>query len=166
MIRAAGISEDGVYRYWLTRRWGEGPRICFCQLNPSWADGMKEDPTLNRNISFGKAWGFGEAIIVNLYAFRTEDPKELIAAQKRGVNVVGPENWFHLVYAFASSSQIIACWGAAPWAQQRARDVLHEFRDKNFYCIRRTKSGAPEHPLYLPGHLTPSLYQGVLESVT
>jgi hypothetical protein len=163
MIRSATII--GPYRYSLTRNWGDWvtrlafQQVCFCQLNPSTADGQKDDPTLRRNIAFAKAWGFDRLVVVNLYAFLATDPNELLAAQERGVDVVGPENFACLNYAFSWSKMVVACWGAAPWAQRRGNEVLAQFPTVNFYAARLTKEGAPAHVLYLPGDLKPVLYR-------
>lgn len=163
MLRDATI--HGPYRYLLTRDWNTSPvptalkQVCFCQLNPSTADAQRDDPTLKRNISFAKAWGFNRLVVVNLYAFRATDPNELLAAQERGVDVVGPENFAYLNYAFNLSKMVVACWGAAPWAQRRGDEVLAQFPTVNFYAARLTKEGAPAHVLYLPGSLKPTIYR-------
>lgn len=167
MIRDADISPNGVYRYSLTRTWGSPlDYVVFCQLNPSSADAFKEDPTLNRNIGFARAWGYGGCLIVNLYAYRTADPKVLIANQKCGVDVVGPKNAAALAYAFTPGRLVIACWGAAKFAQVRAKEVMTNFPQVDFHCLRLTKSGAPEHVLYLPSGLKPVLYRAAAPRMT
>lgn len=63
MKRAALVSEDGVFRYWLTREWspdlGQKPRrLCFVMLNPSTADASEDDPTIRKCIGFARLAGF------------------------------------------------------------------------------------------------------------
>jgi hypothetical protein len=71
--RAAAISADEKYRYDCERRWsGAGPKsdcVVWCGLNPSKADGKRDDPTIRRMIGFTDSWGFGRMIVINLYAY-------------------------------------------------------------------------------------------------
>lgn len=73
MMRShAVLSEDGVYRYRLTREWGENldacKRVCFVMLNPSTADASKDDPTIRKCIGFATRLGFDALEVVNLFA--------------------------------------------------------------------------------------------------
>jgi hypothetical protein len=78
MFRDAMIDLTGFYRYSLTRCWDDTKgRVVFVLLNPSTADEVEDDKTLNRCIDFAKCWGFGSLEIVNLFAYRTKDPKIL-----------------------------------------------------------------------------------------
>lgn len=58
MLRDAQISSDGLYRYSLTRHWGtpneSSDPLVFLMLNPSTADGLRDDPTIRRCIGFAK----------------------------------------------------------------------------------------------------------------
>ena len=52
---AARISACGRYRWWLERRWHRGqPMLLFIGLNPSRADGLRDDPTLRRLQGFAQ----------------------------------------------------------------------------------------------------------------
>lgn len=62
--------------------------MVFIGLNPSTADEEMDDPTIRKCINFAKGWGYGEIIMVNLFAFRSTDPSLLI----RDENPVGPDN--------------------------------------------------------------------------
>jgi hypothetical protein len=79
--------------------------ITFVLLNPSTADADQLDPTLRRCVTFAKREGFGGMVILNLYAFRTEHPKVMLAASEP----VGPDN--DRILASATGT-IVAGWGA------------------------------------------------------
>lgn len=162
MQRAAYI--DGKYRYSLTRQWRDDifpPPVCFILLNPSTADAEQDDPTVRRCVGFAKDWGFGAVMMVNLFAFRATDPASVVLAGQT-MDVVGPKNFDTLNWVLHSAAKVIAAWGAAPWAQKRAREVLNHFVSIEFLCLRITKSGAPQHPLYLPKDLKPVVYRKAL----
>ena len=54
----ASLSSDGCYRWWLRRCLGTGEGcLLFVGLNPSRADGQRDDPTLRRLIGFARQWG-------------------------------------------------------------------------------------------------------------
>jgi hypothetical protein len=78
MKKDAKLSDDKLYRYQLSRIWDETkPKVLFIMLNPSTADADVDDPTIRRVINFAKSWNYGGVYVVNLYAFRSTDPKGL-----------------------------------------------------------------------------------------
>lgn len=44
--KAAVLSDDGRYRYRLTRRWDDRSMVVWVMLNPSTADAEVDDPTI------------------------------------------------------------------------------------------------------------------------
>lgn len=142
------ISDDGWYRYWLTRRWNTGSVATFVMLNPSTADASLDDPTIRRCIGFAKAWGCGALSVVNLYAFRSTDPKGLWIAE----DPVGPDNDDHLsaaaLGAAISGWPLVAAWGANA-KPDRVSHVLALPGMDALTALGTTKDGAPRHPLYL-----------------
>lgn len=152
----AAFDVDGVYRYRLWRTWDASkPRIAWVGLNPSVGDGKSDDPTIKRIASFSDAWGFGELTIANLFAVVTPHPDEL----GRVSDPVGPENDRHIGEVAASADRIVVAWGSNARAAQRAKLVTERLRTLGpLYCLRLTKSGAPEHPLYIPKYTTPVSY--------
>lgn len=96
----AVFSGCGRYRYRLTRELGGKLTLTVVMLNPSTADGSKDDPTIRRCKGFAKDWGYGRLVIVNLYAFRATDPREMwrMAHADRGRphlplgNIIGEDN--------------------------------------------------------------------------
>lgn len=75
MKKTANVNGD--YRYRLGRYWDNKKRnVLFIGLNPSTADAYEDDATIRRLIGFSKDWGFGGLTIVNLFAYRSTDPKK------------------------------------------------------------------------------------------
>ncbi len=71
--RSAVISDCGHYRLRLDRVWDDRlPPMVICGLNPSTADGEKDDPTIRREMGFARRENCGALVKVNLAAFRTK----------------------------------------------------------------------------------------------
>lgn len=90
--RCAILSRDGVYRYRLWRSWGPAKRLAGVLLNPSTADGRKDDPTVRKFCGFAKRLGFDGIEILNPFSFRATDPASLWAAHSKGIDIIGPDN--------------------------------------------------------------------------
>ncbi len=156
----ARLSTCGRYRYWLLRPLGAGPTALFCMLNPSTADAKVDDPTIRRCIGFAKAWGCGALEVVNLFAWRATDPSVVIAAFRRGEDIVGPDNDEAIIDAARRAGIVIAAWGGEPIAANRGNHVMKLLsRVADVHCLARTEAGAPRHPLYLKATLRPVLLQ-------
>ena len=142
----AKFSGDRVYRYVLWRGWNPSqPYIMFVSLNPSTADEGANDPTVRRCIAFCKSWGFGGLYMLNLFAFRSTDPKRL----KLSLDPVGPDNDRILALYAQASVWVIAAWGTQGALFGRARQVVPLLGD-SLRCLGLTNGGHPRHPLYLP----------------
>lgn len=93
MEKSAIISPCGQYRYRLERAWDRSfPAAVFVCLNPSIADATLDDPTLRKCVGFARRWGCGHLVLVNLFALRATDPREM----KRHPSPVGPDNDRHI----------------------------------------------------------------------
>ena len=146
------------YRYTLTRSdYPDGwlamhePRLLWIMLNPSTADETSDDPTIRRVRRFTQRIGFSGFTVVNLYAMRATDPRELWAAG----DPVGPENDRTIneeaFAAFTDGAPIIAAWGANAKPERVAEVLALPFVARgDLRCFGTTKAGAPRHPLYLP----------------
>ena len=74
----AELSEDGQYRYWLSRRLSMGERaVLFVGLNPSTADATKDDPTIRKCVGFASRWGYDWLYMGNVHAYRSTNPEGL-----------------------------------------------------------------------------------------
>ena len=151
--RSAGLSECGRFRYWLRRSWSEGPWLLFVMLNPSTADAQVDDATIRRCVTFAHAHGFGCMEVVNLFAYRATDPQDLA----RNGWQVGPDNDHQISIAARVADAICVAWGAVgdrgP-ASDRVQVVAPILRaaGKPLQCLKLTRSGFPQHPLYLPSN--------------
>lgn len=147
IARGAYLSEDGRYRYELTRTWGDGDRLLWIMLNPSTADACVDDPTIRRVIGFSRSWGFSGAIVANLFAARATIP----AALRGFDDPVGPANDAMLAKLAKRSPFAVCAWGAWAGIKGRDREVLALLRSVGCLarCLGTTKGGAPKHPLYL-----------------
>lgn len=145
--RGAQLSACGKYRYSLWRTWDESlPTVHFVGLNPSTADGAADDPTIRRCLRFAIAAGFGGLVMLNLWAFRTTHPEDLLAVETDQER----ENLDAIARLTDGSPRVVACWGAHAMARTRSRAVVPLVRE--WWCIGQpTKAGAPGHPLYIPG---------------
>lgn len=162
-----GALLDGPYMYRLWRIWDRDlPMVCWVMLNPSTADETEDDPTIKKVMKFSRAWGYGGVVVVNLFAYRATDPSELIAATKKGVDVVGTFNDQHIMIAMHMCPKLtIAAWGAHGNVLGQASHVLKFCREalggeRLLHSLKVNADGTPSHPLYLPDNSTPTLYQG------
>ncbi|HYZ72598.1 MAG TPA: DUF1643 domain-containing protein, partial [Chthoniobacterales bacterium] len=104
------FSPDRAYRYVLRRHCGdmscETPkRIAWIGLNPSTADEVTLDQTLAAVCRYSIKWGFSEVVMLNLFAFRATDPRDL----KRASDPIGPDNDEHLLAEVGRVDRVIAC---------------------------------------------------------
>jgi len=152
MDNEAVFSKDRLYRYWLSRTIAPmGKKVTFIGLNPSTADASHNDPTISRCINFAKQWGASTLIVVNLFAYRSTDPRAL----KVAYDPVGPENDTWLKKAVMQSDIVVAAWGNGGRLNERAELVKRMFATQ-LRALRLTKQGLPCHPLYLPSGLRPT----------
>lgn len=150
--RWAELSDDGLHRYILGRRWDDAlPECVFIMLNPSTADATQDDPTIRRCINFAKSFGCGTLLVGNLYAYRATDPRELFKAEEP---TGGPRNNSVLTDLLTRGAVTVAAWGARAKAD-RVAELISLPGANHLTALATTKDGAPRHPLYVPGSATP-----------
>jgi hypothetical protein len=156
MKRSATISQCGRYRYELARTWVEPDSAIadayavFIMLNPSTADASQDDPTIRRCISYARQWGMGGLVVVNLFAWRATDPRELY---EHPDEKIGEQNDEYIVANCRMARIVVAAWGTRGALLDRGRQVRALVED--LHVLRLTKDGHPAHPLYLPKFLDP-----------
>lgn len=146
IIKDAIFSENREHRYFLSRVWdGTLKKIAFIGLNPSTADESLDDPTIRRCVGFAKSWGGGSLYMINLFAFRSTNPKGLLTAS----DPVGSENDHWISQIVNESDIVVAAWGNHGNFNSRDRQVLG-LTNKKIYALSITNKNMPGHPLYLP----------------
>lgn len=152
------LDDTRTYRYRLTRpslaSFIKPPPTLWVMLNPSTADEVRNDPTIRKCRGFQFQWAGnepgGECVVVNLFALRATDPKEL----RHHPDPVGPDNDEHLRRAadevVSAKGRIVVAWGADRFARQRAEQVHRLLWPFRLECLGTTRNGSPRHPLYVP----------------
>lgn len=172
----ADISPCGKHRFLLWREWrgthchdnwrwlgakdgagaemGEPKSALFVMLNPSTADGDKDDATIRRCVGFAKSWRYEKLVVVNLYSFRATKPRDLFAAGDAADHFRNQE-----VIANASlrAGIVIAAWGAHGAEGDRGEIVRGWMFDRPVHHLGLTKDGHPRHPLYVRADTKPEL---------
>ena len=194
----AVFSSDQVYRYWLTRDLTAGllvkPDIlstcAFVMLNPSTADANFDDPTIRKCKKLARLWGHTRLVIVNLFAYRATDPKNMWNAWRVGSSgIVGDDNDHHITkavqdarsmppYLIQNSDEIrvvvrhpgrvVAAWGRGG---THNKEALRFFRYRceavckligtELTCLKENSDGTPVHPLYQPDDSEPMRWRGM-----
>lgn len=160
VIRTATFGPERVYRYRLTRVWKVSlPAVAWIMLNPSTADETEDDRTISRVIDFSRRWGYGSALVVNLFGFRTPSP----ALLRRARDPVGPSNDESVAATVRQSQATIVAWGnhgslANPATGVSRSEEMWQLLDKldvDVDMLQLTAQSQPAHPLYLPSHIGP-----------
>lgn len=146
----AVFSPDRTYRYALTRTWDDShPPVVWIMLNPSTADAFKVDPTIRRCSRFSRSWGAGGLVVLNLFALRSTDPRNL----RRHPDPVGPDNDLVIArHLFDIANPVICAWGTHGGLHARDHQVMALLQARHVHplCLGATNGGAPRHPLYVP----------------
>lgn len=149
VAKYAKISSCGQYRYTLFRRWSTDPirRVLFVMYNPSTADADLDDPTIRRCIGFAKRFGYNAMEVVNLYAYRSTDPKKLLEVS----DPFGPCNYNEVNFAAQEANLVICAWGNNKILNNTDKKIIELLRvhHPTLYCLKQNKDGSPAHPLYL-----------------
>ena len=134
---------------------GEG-RVCFVMLNPSTADAQQNDPTVRRCLGYASQWGYDKLTVLNIFAYRATDPKELLKQS----DPVGPDNESTFLTTIPKCDKIICAWGNHGDIEDqdvRALEWIMQYKQPYALKVNR-KTGSPAHPLYLPSDLKPEPY--------
>lgn len=99
----------------------------------------------------------GSLAIVNLFALRATDPREL----RRARDPVGQGNDTHLVAAAARASAMVIAWGAHGALRGRGATTLDILSPRaRLLALGWTRAGEPRHPLYLRREVRPIVVAG------
>ena len=158
---AASVAEYSPcdrYRYTLTRVWAPGGgRVVFVMLNPSTATEVQNDPTVERCERRARALGFGAFRVLNIFAFRATDPREM----RRAPDPIGPGNDAAIRAALPWVDRVICAWGAHGTHLGRGPTVEAMLRAAGcpLFHLGLSKDGHPRHPLYIGYDVQPQLWE-------
>lgn len=154
---AAWFSPCMQYRYGLYREipGGESRTMAVIACNPSTADHEQGDPTVTRCINRAKEMGFGGFEMLNIFAWRATDPKDM----RRAIEPIGLENDEFIRHTVNQCDMVICAWGTHGKYKDRGDAVLKLLKDVDLYALKITKSGHPQHPLYISNKTKPVLWR-------
>ena len=75
-------------------------------------------------------------------------------------NAARPENDRYILQAAQETQQVIAAWGVVGGHQNRCVAVLEMISGFGLLCLKKTKEGYPNHPLYVAADTEPTKYIG------
>lgn len=135
------------YRYALWRRWAwhgyPSSIVMFIGLNPSTADETINDPTIRRCIDFAKRWDRHGLVMMNAYAYRATNPKDMLTTTEP----IGELNDDELIRRAADCDLLVAAWGNH--CSTDRQEQVCRLLNRRIMCLGKTNTGRPRHPLYL-----------------
>lgn len=170
--KGATFNPERTHRYRCWRTWNTDlPPLAWLMLNPSTADEKDLDPTLKRVRAFSIAWGFGGFEVWNLWSLRSTDPAGLWAWPGLDRAGEGGPNAEAIDQQLPRFRDVVCAWGdfsACPagrrqFAAALARSTViglysvagYHGNSLSLWCLGRTKSGQPIHPLARGKHRIP-----------
>lgn len=152
-MTGARISDCGVFRYTLDRPvpGALGGSVLWIMLNPSTADAAEDDATIRKVIGFSHRCNYDTVRVVNLFAWRATDPRELC----KNPCILDVENLRTLLLESTPGKhqEVIFAWGGGIkhankellWVVDYVKRLFPQGR-----CLGLNKDGTPKHPLYVP----------------
>lgn len=140
------LSDDEQYRYRLTRVWDDNkPSATVIMLNPSKADMLITDRTVMNVTNYLVSNNYGSLTVVNLFAYRTTDPKFLTQRDSEQEEL----NNRYLAESFVESDTLIVAWvrdkDKYVMRKREVEGILAAYRDK-VKCFEDGKGKKLRHP--------------------
>lgn len=142
-----------LYRYFLSIVWDATlPILVAVMLNPSTADHLKNDPTVERVCRRGRRMGMGGVIILNAFAWR--ETKRLLMLKTE--DPVGPMNDSYIMEVLLQAASqpgwvVMVGWGIEGGHNGRSARMarLLTMAGVEACCLKYLGNGEPGHPLYI-----------------
>lgn len=151
----AVFSPCNTWRYRLWRTWDPGrPRVTFVMLNPSTADEIDNDPTVERCQRRAVNMGFGGLQVANLFALRSTDPKALYSHP----DPIGTKNDQAILEQAKNAGMVICAWGTHGKHLGRGDFVRRMLLENGIHphVLALNQDGTPKHPLYVGYDIDPA----------
>lgn len=148
--RSASISECGLYRTVLERRWADGETLAWLGHNPSTADGLSDDPTIRKEVGFSLRAGYGALVKVNAMDLRATDPKTLLEESR---DPMSASNLAAIAGACAGLDLVVATGSPHRRLRRHVLAAIDVARGvaKRTYVLELNADGMGKHPLYVRG---------------
>jgi hypothetical protein len=159
MNTGAVFSDCRRYRYRLWRIWDASlSPACFILMNPSTADEIANDPTVERCQRRAAMLGYGGLIVVNVFAWRETDSRKLPKLVAAGTDITGPDNDAAILSAARESKLVVCGWGKPGELNGRGRSVVRLLNDAGItpHALAVNADGSPKHPLYIGYSIKPT----------
>lgn len=161
-----GTDEAPEHRVWLRRHLRDGAfrPLVVTLHNPSIAGKVKNDPTATRGISLALRLGASDLIYTNVVTRIATKATELPTDAELNCPwsdwALREAAWM----AMHHNGWLVAAWGAPKGRASVQRQIsarVDEIKAMRlpFDVLRLTPKGHPEHPLYLPGDLSPITWE-------
>lgn len=141
------VSDDGNYRYRLTRVWDSNKeRVAVIMLNPSKANELKSDKTVMNITNFLIDNDFGSVDIVNLFSYMSTDSSKLHKREEQFERY----NNTYIQLAFEEADIIIIAWvrDDTKYIKKRKIEIekmLIPYKSKT-KCFKDSEGIKPRHP--------------------
>ncbi|WP_113928367.1 DUF1643 domain-containing protein [Bacillus sp. P14.5] len=131
-------TQSPTFRYSLKRIWDSNlKKATVIMLNPSIANVLKNDLSINRCLNFCIDNNYGSLEVVNLFAFIETDSKKLSAKPE----FIGCENNKYIQGAVESANTIIVAWGSDKEYRSRKKQVWNQIlNNKTVYYFEDNSS--------------------------
>lgn len=146
----AEFSDCRNYRYSLWRIWDkEKPLVMFIGLNPSTANEIEPDNTIDSVERISKFNGYGGFYMMNCFPFVSTDPDALRNYDK---TIFGQQQFIvnnrKLKEIADKCNTLVFAWGNFKVVKDLKRDVELKLMFPDAVALKINKSGSPKHPLY------------------
>ena len=163
--RQADFSPDRTYRWSLSRIWDtQREWLVIVGLNPSQADGEKDDQTTKREMGFSCDGGYGGFLKVNLFGVIETDSQKL-CSYSDPVGEKNREYWERAIGRVRDQGEklmrttherytpeMLCAWGDKGGYMDQDKTALGwlDTLGVKLLCLGKTKKHFPRHPLRLP----------------
>lgn len=155
--KGAEFSENGKYRYSLSRVWDSNKPPCmFVGLNPSTANGIEDDPTIRRVMRFAQDWSHGAVFMLNCFPLVSAYPEALEEFLKaEDYKQHQEKNMEELIRHANVCPKIVFAWGNFEIVKQTGMDKKLSDLFPNALALVVNQDGSPRHPLYVKADTYP-----------
>jgi hypothetical protein len=123
-------------------------------LNPSTAEEIVNDPTVERCERRARDMGYGGLRVANIFALRSTDPGALYGHK----DPVGEDNDRAILESILGAGIVICAWGGHGNLHNRGKAVLDLISKAGVtpHYLVLNKDGTPKHPLYVGYDIQPA----------